>query len=147
MLELCRGTEAQQAMAQDAMNRWWWPAISMFGPPDDQSTHTEQSMKWGIKLETNDELRQKFVDMTVPQAEFLGLTIPDPDLSWNEERGHYDFGAIDWDDFWAVVKGDGPCNRERIAHKVKAWDDGAWVRDAAMAHAAKQHSRTLARTA
>ncbi len=147
MLELANGTDEQKAMAQDALDRWWWPAIAMFGPPDDQSTHTEQSMKWGIKLETNDDLRQKFVDMTIPQADFLGLTIPDPDLKWNEEAGHYDFGPIDWDEFWTVVKGNGPCNRERIAHKVKAWDDGAWVREAASAHAAKQQSRALAQTA
>lgn len=143
MIALCEGTDAQKQMAQDSLDRWWWPSISMFGPPDDQSTHTEQSMRWGIKLETNDQLRQKFVDMTVPQAEYLGLEIPDPDLRWNEERGHYDFGAIDWDDFWEVIKGNGPCNRERTAHKVKAWDDGAWVREAAMAHAAKQRSGSM----
>ena len=147
MLALVNGTDAQRAMAQDAMNRWWWPALAMFGPPDDQSTHTAQSQAWGIKLETNDELRQKFVDMTVPQAEYLGLDIPDPDLSWNERRGHYDFGDIDWDDFWQVVKGNGPCNRERLTHKVKAWEDGAWVRDAAMAHAAKQQRRALPQSA
>ncbi|MCP4086537.1 MAG: 1,2-phenylacetyl-CoA epoxidase subunit A [Actinomycetia bacterium] len=147
MLELVNGTDEQKAMAQDALDRWWWPAISMFGPPDEQSTHTEQSMKWGIKLETNDELRQKFVDMTVPQTDYLGLTIPDPDLKWNEETGHYDFGEIDWDDFWNVVKGNGPCNRERIAHKLKAWDDGAWVREAASAYAAKQQSPALVETA
>lgn len=137
MTTLANGSDAQRAMAQDSLNRWWWPAIMMFGPPDADSTHTAQSMAWGIKLETNDELRQKFIDMTVPQAEYLGLTIPDPDLVWNEERGHYDVGDIDWDEFWTVVKGNGPCNRERIAHKRKAWDDGAWVRDAALAHAAK----------
>ena len=147
MLALVNGTDAQRAMAQDAMNRWWWPALAMFGPPDDQSTHTAQSQAWGIKLETNDELRQKFVDMTVPQAEYLGLDIPDPDLAWNEDRGHYDFGDIDWDEFWQVVKGNGPCNRERLAHKVKAWEDGAWVRDAAMAHAAKQQRRALPQSA
>ncbi len=138
MLTLARGTDAQRAMAQDALNRFWWPSLMMFGPPDADSTHTARSMAWGIKLETNDDLRQKFVDMTVPQAEYLGLDIPDPDLAWNDERGHYDFGEIDWDHFWQVVKGDGPCNRERIAHKRKAWDDGAWVRDAALAHATKQ---------
>ena len=141
MLELVNGTAAQKAMAQDALDRWWWPALMMFGPPDADSVHTVQSMAWGIKLETNDELRQKFVDMTVPQTDYLGLTIPDPDLRWNEERGHYDFGEIDWDEFWTVVKGNGPCNRERIAHKRKAWDDGALVRDAAAAHAAKQRAR------
>ena len=147
MLALVNGTDAQRAMAQDAMNRWWWPALAMFGPPDDQSTHTAQSQAWGIKLETNDELRQKFVDMTVPQAEYLGLDIPDPDLAWNEDRGHYDFGDIDWYEFWHDVKGNGPCNRERLAHKVKAWEDGAWVRDAAMAHAAKQQRRALPQSA
>lgn len=135
MLSLVQGTEAQKALAQDALDRWWWPALAMFGPPDADSTHTAQSIAWKIKLETNDELRQKFVDMSVPQAEFLGLRVPDPELQWNEQTGHYDFGPIDWDDFWRVVKGDGPCNRERIAHKVKAWEDGAWVRDAARAHA------------
>ncbi len=138
MLTLARGSDAQRAMAQDALDRFWWPSLMMFGPPDADSTHTAQSMAWGIKLETNDELRQKFIDMTVPQAEFLGLEIPDPDLRWNEERGHYDVGEIDWDHFWQVVKGNGPCNRERLAHKVKAWDDGAWVREAAAAHAAKK---------
>ena len=147
MMTLAQGSDAQREMAQDSLNRWWWPSIMMFGPPDADSTHTAQSMAWGIKLETNDELRQKFVDMTVPQAEFLGLTIPDPDLIWNEERDHYDFGEIDWDEFWTVVKGNGPCNRERIAHKRKAWDDGAWVREAALAHAHKQATRTGERAA
>ncbi len=144
MMTLANGSEEQKAMAQDSLDRWWWPSIMMFGPPDADSTHTAQSMAWGIKLETNDELRQKFVDMTVPQAEYLGLTIPDPDLRWNDERGHYDFGEIDWDEFWNVVKGNGPCNRERIAHKTKAWHDGAWVREAALAHAAKSHRRKAA---
>ena len=142
MITLSQGTEAQQAMAQDALDRWWWPSLAMFGPPDAASTHTEESMRWGIKLETNDELRQRFVDMTVPQAEYLGLQVPDPDLSWNEERGHYDFGEIDWDDFWNVIAGNGPCNRERLARKVGAWEDGAWVREAALAHAAKQQARS-----
>jgi ring-1,2-phenylacetyl-CoA epoxidase subunit PaaA len=141
MLVLAEGTPAQQAMAQDALDRWWWPSLMMFGPPDADSTHTEQSMAWGIKLETNDELRQRFVDMTVPQAEFLGLTIPDPDLRWDDERDRYEFGEIDWDEFWEVVKGNGMCNRDRIAHKRKAWDDGEWVRDAALAHADKQRAR------
>ncbi len=140
MLELANGTEEQRDMAQDALDRFWWPSLAMFGPPDADSTHTEQSMAWGIKLETNDELRQKFVDMTVPQARYLGLSVPDPDLVWNDERGHFDFGDIDWDEFWRVVRGDGPCNRERVAHKRKAWDDGAWVREAAAAHAAKRTS-------
>jgi ring-1,2-phenylacetyl-CoA epoxidase subunit PaaA len=143
MITLANGTDEQKAMAQDALDRWWWPSIMMFGPPDADSTHTAQSMAWGIKLETNDQLRQKFIDMTVPQAEFLGLKVPDPDLTWNDERGHYDFGEIDWDEFWTVVKGNGPCNRERIAHKRKAWDDGAWVRDAALAHATKQRARQM----
>ena len=147
MMTLARGSEAQREMAQDALNRWWWPSLAMLGPPDEQSTHTEQSMQWGIKVETNDEIRQKFVDQTVPQAQFLGLAVPDPALAWNEERGHWDFGEIDWDAFWEVVRGNGPCNRERLAHKVKAWEDGAWVREAALAHAAKQEGRGLAATA
>jgi len=147
MMTLARGSAAQREMAQDALNRWWWPSLAMFGPPDDQSTHTEQSMQWGIKVETNDELRQRFVDQTVPQAHYLGLTVPDPELRWNDERKHWDFGDIDWDDFWQVVKGNGPCNRDRIAHKVKAWNDGAWVREAALAHAAKQADRSLSETA
>ena len=138
MLTLCEGTEVQKQLAQDALNRWWWPSLMMFGPPDAVSTHTEQSMKWKIKLKSNDELRQQFIDITVPQAEILGLTIPDPDLKWNEERGHYDFGEIDWDEFWQVVKGNGPCNRERLNARNEAWDKGAWVREAAIAHADKK---------
>ena len=138
MMTLSNGSEAQKQMAQDALNRWWWPSLMMFGPPDAESTHTEQSMKWKIKLKTNDELRQQMVDITVEQAKVLGLTIPDPDLKWNEERGHHDFGEIDWDEFWQVVKGYGPCNKERLAARNKAWDEGAWVRDAAIAHAEKQ---------
>lgn len=137
MLTLVNGSYEQKAMAQDALDRWWWPSLAMFGPPDGDSTHTEQSIAWKIKRETNDDLRQKFVDMTVPQAKYLGLELPDPDLTWNEERGHHDFGDIDWDEFWQVVKGNGPCNRERIKNKVRAWEDGAWVRDAAKAHAQK----------
>lgn len=140
MLTLAEGSDAQRDMAQDALNRWWWPALAMFGPPDSESTHTEQSMRWGIKLETNDDLRQRFVDMTVPQADHLGLKVPDSELAWNSEREHYDFGPIDWDEFWEVVKGNGPCNRERIAHKRDAWDEGAWVREAALAHADKHAS-------
>ena len=135
MVILVEGTDNQRAMAQDALDRWWWPALAMFGPPDADSTHTEQSLAWKIKLETNDEQRQRFIDMTVPQADFLGLDIPDPDLKWNDDRGHYDSGDNDWDEFWEVVKGNGPCNRERIANKVRAWDDGAWVREAAAVHA------------
>jgi ring-1,2-phenylacetyl-CoA epoxidase subunit PaaA len=138
MLTLCRGSDEQKALAQDAMDRLWWPALMMFGPHDSDSTHSADSMDWKIKRVSNDDLRQQFVDATVPQAQYLGLTIPDRDLAWNEERGHYDFGDIDWDEFWTVVKGDGPCNRERLAHKRKAWEDGAWVREAAVAYAAKQ---------
>jgi ring-1,2-phenylacetyl-CoA epoxidase subunit PaaA len=145
MRVLAEGTAAQRAMAQDALDRWWWPSLMMFGPPDAQSTHTVQSMAWKIKLETNDQLRQRFIDATVPQAEYLGLTVPDPDLRWNGERGHYDVGEIDWDEFWSVVKGDGPCNRERMAHKNGVWEEHAWVREAAAAHAAK--ARTAAATA
>ncbi len=141
MLTLCRGTEKQKAMAQDALNRWWWPSLMMFGPSDKDSKHTKQSMDWKIKRFTNDELRQRFVDMTVPQAEFLGIDIPDPDLKWNEEKGHYDFGEINWDEFWNVVKGNGPCNKQRIKARKKAYDDGAWVREAAMAYAEKRRKR------
>lgn len=141
MIELCNGTTEQKAMAQDAMDRWWWPSLMMFGPSDAESTHSAQSMAWKIKRFSNDELRQRMVDMTKPQADILGLTIPDPDLKWNEERGHHDFGSIDWDEFWAVVKGDGPCNRERLAARVKAHEDGQWVRDAAVAYAEKQTAR------
>ena len=141
LLTLCRGSDEQKELAQDALDRWWWPSLMMFGPPDGESTHSEQSMAWKIKRVSNDDLRQQFVDMTVPQADYLGLTIPDPDLSWNERRGHYDFGPIDWDEFWQVVKGNGPMNRERIRHKLAAWDEGAWVREAASAHAAKRAAR------
>ena len=147
MLTLARGTKAQKDMAQDALNRFWWPAMMMFGPRDEESPHTEQSMKWKIKRKTNDELRQQFVDQTVPQADFLGLTVPDPDLKWNEERGHYDFGEIDWNEFWQVVKGDGPCNRERMNARVQAWEKGEWVRDAAVAHAEKKAARNTSKVA
>ena len=147
MLTLCRGTEVQKELAQDALNRFWWPSLMMFGPRDEESPHTEQSMKWKIKRKTNDELRQQFVDQTIPQAEILGLTVPDPDLKWNEERGHYDFGAIDWDEFWQVVKGNGPCNKERINARVKAWEEGEWVRDASMAHAEKKEIRNESKVA
>ncbi|MBO9646812.1 MAG: 1,2-phenylacetyl-CoA epoxidase subunit A [Pseudacidovorax sp.] len=136
-----QGTEAQKAMVQDAVDRWWWPSVMMFGPPDDQSPNTAQSMRWGIKRVSNDELRQKFVDAAVEQARVLGVTLPDPALKWNEERQHHDFGAIDWDEFWRVIAGDGPCNRERLAARVKAWDEGAWVREAALAHARKHEER------
>jgi ring-1,2-phenylacetyl-CoA epoxidase subunit PaaA len=141
MIGLAQGTPEQKAMAQDALNRFWWPSLMMFGPRDEESPNTEQSVKWKIKRKTNDELRQQFIDITIPQAEFLGLTVPDPDLKWNEERGHYDFGEIDWDEFWQVVKGNGPCNKDRLASRNKSWDEGAWVRDAALAHAEKKKSR------
>ncbi|KAI3593123.1 1,2-phenylacetyl-CoA epoxidase, subunit A [Cupriavidus sp. U2] len=138
LLKLCNGTAEQKQMAQDALNRWWWPALMMFGPSDADSLHSAQSAQWRIKLFSNDALRQKMVDQTVPQAEFLGLSIPDPDLKWNDERGHYDFGAIDWDEFYNVIQGNGPCNRERLGTRVKAWEDGAWFRDALVAHAGKR---------
>ena len=138
LIKLCNGTPQQKAMAQDAMNRFWWPALMMFGPSDAESTHSDQSIKWKIKRFTNDELRQSFVDATVAQAEILGLTIPDPNLKWNEARGHYDFSEINWDEFWQVVKGNGPCNKERLAARVKAKEEGAWVRDAATAFAKKR---------
>jgi ring-1,2-phenylacetyl-CoA epoxidase subunit PaaA len=138
MMKLAAGTAEQKAMAQDALNRFWWPALMMFGPPDADSKHTAQSMAWKIKRSTNDELRQQMVDITVPQAEMIGLTIPDPDLKWNEEKGGYDFGEIDWDEFWSVVKGNGPCNKERVAARRKAKENGEWVREAANAYAAKQ---------
>ena len=140
MLTLSRGSDEQKAMAQDALNRYWWPSLMMFGPRDDDSPNTQQSMKWRIKRQTNDELRQRFVDQTVPQAEYLGLTVPDPDLHWNKEREHYDFGEIDWDEFWQVVKGNGPCNRQRIAHHVAAHEEGEWVREAALAYQARKAS-------
>jgi ring-1,2-phenylacetyl-CoA epoxidase subunit PaaA len=138
---LSHGTPAQHAMAQDAVDRWWWPSLMMFGPPDDQSPNSEQSMAWGIKRFSNDELRQRFVDMTVPQAEILGLTLPDPELRWNDETERHDFGPIDWDEFFAVLKGDGPCNEQRLAHRNAAHDNGAWVREAALAYADKQVAR------
>jgi ring-1,2-phenylacetyl-CoA epoxidase subunit PaaA len=141
MLSLCRGTADQKAMAQDALNRWWWPSVMMFGPPDAESVHSAQSAAWKIKILSNDELRQRFIDQTVPQADYLGIKVPDSDLKWNDERGHYDFGSIDWDEFYNVIKGNGPCNRDRLRTRVKAWDDGAWVREAAMAHAAKMAAR------
>jgi ring-1,2-phenylacetyl-CoA epoxidase subunit PaaA len=138
------GTPEQRAMVQDATNRWWWPSLMMFGPPDADSPNTAQSMRWGIKRLSNDDLRQKFVDATVPQAAVLGVTLPDPLLKWNAEREHHDFGPIDWDEFWRVVGGDGPCNKERMAARVKAWDDGAWVREAAMAHTRKKNTAAQA---
>lgn len=135
---LSKGTEAQRKMAQDAINRWWWPSLMMFGPKDDESPNTIQSMKWKIKRFSNDELRQKFVDVCAEQVKVLGFTLPDNDLKWNEERGHYDFGAINWDEFWQVVQGNGPCNKERLDARKKAWEEGAWVRDAALAYANKK---------
>ena len=135
------GTAAQKAMVQDAVNRWWWPSIMMFGPPDDQSPNSAQGMRWGIKRVSNDTLRQRFIDATVEQAKILGVTLPDPDLKWNADREAHDFGAIDWDEFKRVIAGDGPCNRERLAARQQAWDDGAWVRDAALAYARKQQTK------
>jgi ring-1,2-phenylacetyl-CoA epoxidase subunit PaaA len=135
---LARGTAAQRSMAQDAVDRWWWPSLMMFGPPDDDSPHSEQSMRWKVKRFSNDELRRRFVDMCVPQAKVLDLTLPDPELRFDEERGGYSFGAIDWDEFRAVVKGDGPCNRRRVEHRRRAHEEGAWVRDAAAAYARKR---------
>ena len=145
MLALCRGSAEQKQMAQDALNRWWWPSLMMFGPPDGESVNSAQSAAWKIKLFSNDELRQRMVDQTVPQAEHLGLTVPDPDLKWNEARGSYDFGAIDFSELFNVVKGNGPCNRERLATRKKAWDDGAWFREALTAHADKQAEHALSR--
>jgi ring-1,2-phenylacetyl-CoA epoxidase subunit PaaA len=144
LVTLCNGTPTQKAMAQDAMNRFWWPSLMMFGPSDDESPNSAQSMKWKIIRFSNDELRQSFVDATVPQAEILGLTIPDPNLKWNEETGHYDFSPINWDEFWQVVNGNGPCNKERIEARTKAKEEGMWVREAAMAYAEK---RALKKTA
>jgi ring-1,2-phenylacetyl-CoA epoxidase subunit PaaA len=138
---LSHGTPAQHEMAQDAVNRWWWPSLMMFGPPDDQSPNSAQSMSWKIKRFSNDELRQKFVDMTVPQAEVLGLTLPDPEIAWDDAAGHYRFGAIDWTEFFAVLKGNGPCNAARMEHRVRAHQEGAWVREAATAYAEKQAAR------
>ncbi len=141
MMKLAQGSPEQKAMAQDALNRWWWPTLMMFGPKDADSGNTELSMKWRIKRFTNDELRQRFVDVSVPQAEYLGLTIPDPDLKFNEETGHYEFGEIDWDEFWKVVKGNGLCSKERIETRKKSFDDGAWVREAATAYHKKRKLR------
>ncbi len=144
LLTLCRGSKEQKEMAQDALDRWWWPSLMMFGPNDDNSPHTAQSMKWKIKRFTNDELRQKFVDICAEQAKVLGLTIPDKDLKWNEEKMHYDFGEINWDEFWQVVNGNGPCNKERMEARIKAHEDGAWVREAAEANAVKKKNRSKA---
>ncbi len=142
LLTLSRGNAAQKRMCQDAINRWWWPSLMMFGPNDAHSPHSAQSMKWKIKRVSNDELRQRFVDMTVPQCEILGMKLPDDQLKWNPERGHYDFGEIDWSEFNNVLKGNGPCNKERLADRLNAHLEGAWVREAAMAHSEKRARRT-----
>ena len=142
LMTMMRGTDAQREMVQDAVDRWWWPSLMMFGPPDADSPNTAQSMAWGVKRHTNDELRQRFVDMSVPQAKALGVTLPDPELSWNETRGHHDFGTPDWAEFKQVISGDGACNAERIAVRRAAQEDGAWVREAATAYAAKQSLRS-----
>jgi ring-1,2-phenylacetyl-CoA epoxidase subunit PaaA len=147
LMVLCKGTAAQKEMAQDALNRWWWPALMMFGPKDAESSNTELSLKWKIKRHTNDELRQKFIDATIPQVEYLGLTVPDKDLKWNEERGHYDFGEINWEEFWNVVKGNGPCNRQRLKDRNNAHNAGAWVREAAQAYAEKRAARVTEKVA
>ncbi|WP_139920817.1 1,2-phenylacetyl-CoA epoxidase subunit PaaA [Hymenobacter sp. DG01] len=147
MQTLCEGSPEQKAMAQEGLNRWWWPTLMMFGPKDSESPNTAQSMNWRIKRFTNDELRQKFVDMMVPQAEFLGLTVPDPNLKWNEAKQGYDFGDVDWEEFWNVVKGNGMCNKERLQARVQAHEEGAWVREAALAHAEKRKQREAATVA
>jgi ring-1,2-phenylacetyl-CoA epoxidase subunit PaaA len=144
MTKLSNGSQEQKDMAQDALNRFWWPALMMFGPNDAESKHTAQSMNWKIKRHTNDELRQQFVDVTVPQAEILGLTIPDKDLKWNEKKKGYDFGKINWDEFWQVVGGNGPCNKERVDARRKAKEDGKWVVEAAMAFANKRSAKKSA---
>ncbi|TCJ13988.1 1,2-phenylacetyl-CoA epoxidase subunit A [Flaviaesturariibacter flavus] len=147
LLVLSQGTGEQKAMVQDAIDRWWWPSLMMFGPTDDASPHSQQSMRWKIKRFSNDELRQRFVDMIAEQVKLLGCTLPDPELKWNEARGHYDFGPINWEEFWNVVSGNGPCNKERLAARQKAWDEGAWVREAAVAHAEKRAARRTAQVA
>ena len=144
LLVLSKGSKEQRAMCQDAINRWWWPALMMFGPRDSESTNSDMSMKWKIKRKTNDELRQQFVDMIAEQVKLLGMTLPDPDLRWNESRNHYDFGEINWDEFWQVVKGNGPCNKQRLDARRKAWEEGAWVREAAQAYANKKRTRKKA---
>ena len=141
LYKLSQRTQAQKEMCQDAINRWWWPSLMMFGPRDSESPHSDQSIKWKIKRMTNDELRQRFIDMIAEQVKVLGMNLPDPDLKWNEERKHYDFGEINWEEFWNVIKGNGPCNKQRIDARKKAWEEGAWVRDAAAAYSAKKKSR------
>ena len=138
-----RGTPEQRQMVQESVNRWYWPVLAMFGPPDADSPNSAQGMRWGIKRISNDELRQRFVDATVPQTKVLGVTLPDPDLKWNDAKGCHDYGQIDWDDFWNVVNGNGPCNKERLATRVKAHESGAWVREAALAYSAKQQARAM----
>ncbi len=140
MLTLCRGSAEQKAMAQDALNRWWAPSMMMFGPKDAESPNTEQSMRWKIKRFSNDELRQKFIDVTVPQADYLGLKMPDENIKYDEETGHYSFSELNWEEFWHIIAGNGPCNKQRLKARVKAYDDGAWVREAAMAYAEKKMS-------
>ncbi|CAN5680279.1 1,2-phenylacetyl-CoA epoxidase subunit A [soil metagenome] len=142
LFTLSKGSKEQREMCQDAINRWWWPSLMMFGPKDSDSTHSDQSLKWKVKRMTNDELRQRFIDMIAGQVKVLGMTLPDPDLKWNEQRKHYDFGEINWEEFWNVVKGNGPCNKQRVDTRKKAWEEGAWVRDAAAAYAEKRKSRT-----
>jgi len=144
LMVLAQGSPEQKQMAQDALDRWWWPSLMMFGPHDAESANSAQSMKWKIKRKSNDELRQAFIDQTVPQAEFLDLKIPDPDLKWNEERGHYDFGEIDWDEFLSVINGNGFCNRDRIANHKGAHDEGEWVREAMRAYETKKRQRVKA---
>ena len=144
LLVLSKGTEDQKAMVQDSINRWWWPSLMMFGPHDSESLHSEQSMKWKIKRFSNDELRQRFVDMIAEQVKLLGMTLPDPDLKWNAERNHYDFGKINWEEFWNVVSGNGPCNKQRLDARKKAWEEGEWVRDAANAYAEKRRTKVEA---
>jgi ring-1,2-phenylacetyl-CoA epoxidase subunit PaaA len=146
LLVMMKGTQEQKEMVQDAVNRWWWPSIMMFGPHDSDSVHSAQNTAWGIKRISNDDLRQKFIDATVKQAEILGVTLPDPDLKWNESRQHFDHGPINWDEFWNVVGGHGQCNVDRLSARVKAWDDGAWVRDAAVAYS-KKHQQVNERVA
>jgi ring-1,2-phenylacetyl-CoA epoxidase subunit PaaA len=147
MTKLARGTPEQKEMAQDALNRWWWPSLMMFGPHDSESTHSEQSTQWKIKRMSNDELRQKFVDMIVEQAKILNVTLPDAKLKWNEVKKHYDFGEINWEEFWNVVKGNGPCNKQRLEARRKAWDEGEWVRQAAAAYAEKRKARAAQKVA
>jgi ring-1,2-phenylacetyl-CoA epoxidase subunit PaaA len=144
LLVLSKGSEAQKAMCQDAINRWWWPALMMFGPRDSESTNSDMSIKWKIKRKSNDELRQQFVDMIAEQVKLLNMTLPDAQLRYNENTKHYDFGEINWDEFWQVVKGNGPCNKERLAARKKAWEEGRWVREAATAYAAKQKQKQKA---